>query len=91
MTKFNARHITQSTSEMEKISYILSLSYVSSGVVGFVKSVRNPSFSGGTEALNCVKRNWICRFFRKLSHMRQAKIVLLTLDCRYNKELMKKI
>ena len=57
MTKFNARHITQSTSEMEKISYILSLSYVSSGVVGFVKSVRNPSFSGGVEALNCAKKN----------------------------------
>jgi hypothetical protein len=57
MTKFNARHITQNTCEMKKISYILSLSYVSSGAVGFVKSVRNPSFSGGTEALNCAKKN----------------------------------
>jgi hypothetical protein len=42
---------------MDKTPCILSLSYVSNGAVGFVKSVRNPSFSGGLEALNCAKKN----------------------------------
>ena len=57
ITKFNARYITKNISEIGKISCILSLSYVSSGAAGFVKSVWNPSFSGGTEALNCAKKN----------------------------------
>ena len=41
----------------KKSCIFFNLSYVSNGAVGFVKSVRNPSFSGGAEALNCAKKN----------------------------------